>query len=244
MGCSGYVYGLQLVFSMLKNSDATSALLITGDTSTRTVSPLDRSTIMLFGDCGTATFIKKTARENPVYMSLRTDGKGYKAIITPAGAYRNMDAPKERVMLSDGNTRSDYDTYLNGVDVFNFTISEVPKLMREFMDYLGTSPKTYDIFALHQANTYILKQLSRKLSIPMERIHITIDRHGNTSSNSIPLVLVDAYGHQEKQRVRTFMSGFGVGLSWGCADMSLAVDNIYPIIHTDQFYKEGAVKDF
>ncbi len=242
MGCSGYVYGLQLVFSMLNSSDVTGALLITGDTSTRTMSPYDRSTIMLFGDGATATLIKKTSQDNPAYISLRTDGNGYQAIITLAGAFRNIDAPKKRVMWSDGNFRSEHDTYINGVDVFNFTISEVPKLMQEFMDYLGTDPGVYDIFALHQANTYILKQLSRKLKIPMEKIHITMDRYGNTSSNSIPLVLVDAYGEQEKQRVRTFLSGFGIGLSWGCVDISLAVDQIYPVIYSDEFYAGGGVR--
>ena len=241
MGCSGYVYGLQLVFSMLKNSDTTSALLITGDTSIRTMSPYDRSAIMLFGDCGTATLIKKTSQENPAHVSLRTDGNGYKAIITLAGAYRNMDAPTERVAWSDGNMRSLYDTYLNGVDVFNFTISEVPRLMKEFMEYLGTTPEDYDIFALHQANTYILKQLSRKLKMPMEKIHIAMDRYGNASSNSIPLVLVDAYGRQEGKRIRAFMSGFGVGLSWGCVDMHISADDVYPVIHSDEFYKEGAL---
>lgn len=244
MGCSGYVYGLQVVFSMLRNSDVSSALLITGDTSIKTVSPLDRSAIMMFGDSGTATLIQKTEKYNPVHIALRTDGNKFKAIIIPAGAYRNMDASKERVMWGDGNIRSDYDSFVNGTDVFNFTISEVPLMMKEFMNYLGTSPDTYDCFALHQANVFILKQLSRKLKLPMEKILISMDKYGNISSNSIPLVLADAYGKKERQLVHTFMSGFGVGLSWGCVDIVLDSDVIFPIIHTDEFYKDGGVSHF
>lgn len=242
LGCSGYVYGLNIIFSMMQNSSINKALLITGDTSIKTVSPEDRSAIMLFGDAGSATLVGRSDENNNTRMVMRTKGDGFKAIITPAGAYRNSDAPKERVLWADGNIRSDYDTYMNGTDVFNFTISEVPKLIKEFLKSLDKDHEDYDIFAFHQANLFILKQLSKKIKIPLEKIQISLDRFGNVSSNSIPLVLADAYGKVDMERqINVFMSGFGVGLSWGCVDISIDSKRILPIIYTDEYYIEGEV---
>lgn len=238
LACSGFIYGLQTVCSMLQSSDVGSALLITGDTSHRTLSPEDRTMIMLFGDSGSATLLTKSEGATPIHIALRTDGGRFKSIITPAGAYRNQDAPKERQPWGDGIKRSDYDTHMKGMDVFGFSITDVPGLMKEFMDLLGTSPEQYDCFALHQANMYILKQLSRKLKIPKEKIPVALDRFGNNSSNSIPLVLSDTYGTAPGQVSRVFMSGFGAGLSWGCGDVSLHTDHIHPIVYTDAHYGE------
>ena len=239
LACSGYIYGLHSVFSMLNKSDSKYALIITGDTSTRTISPFDRTMIMLFGDSGTATFVQKTDQEVPSYFSMRTDGRRFKSIITPAGAYRNMNAPKERVKWGDGIERSDYDTHMKGMDVFGFSIIDVPKLMREFMATLNTTPETYDCFALHQANMDIIKQISRKLKLPNDKTPIALDRFGNNSSNSIPLVLADKFGSTSNEIIRTFMCGFGGGLSWACGDIGIETNNIYPIIYTDEYFDDN-----
>jgi 3-oxoacyl-[acyl-carrier-protein] synthase-3 len=238
LACSGYVYGLQLIMSMLKHSALPLALLITGDTSARTISPNDRSMILLFGDSGTATLLERTNENIELYISVRTDGRRFKAIITPSGAYRNMDAPRERTQWGDRIVRSDYDTHMKGMDVFGFSITDVPKLMKELMDYLNTTPETYDCFALHQANLYIIKQIYRKLKIPVEKIPLSIDRFGNNSSNSIPLLLADHYGNGQNKQIRTMMCGFGAGLSWGCCDTLLNTGNILPILYTDKYYRE------
>lgn len=238
LACSGFLYSLQTVFSMLKNSNAKKALLITADTSVKTLSPHDRTMIMLFGDSGSATLVGKDDNAGGAYFAMRTDGGRFKSIITPSGAYRNLNAARERVAWSDGIERSDYDTHMKGMDVFGFSIKDVPQLMKDFMDALQTGNDTYDTFALHQANVYILKQISRKLKIPFEKIPVALDRYGNNSSNSIPLVLADAYGNTENKQMRTFMSGFGAGLSWACGDIIINTNDIFPIIETDNYYKE------
>ena len=239
LACSGFIYGLQTVVSMLKNSDAKAALLITADTSHKTLSPHDRTMIMLFGDSGSAVLLTKTDEPSPIAIGLRSDGSRFKSIITPSGAYRNTNAPKERVEWTDGILRSDYDTHMKGMDVFGFSITDVPLLIKDFMAELNTTPETYDYFALHQANMYILKQISRKLKIPIEKIPVSLDRFGNNSSNSVPMVLSDHFGEKTEGSIRTFMSGFGAGLSWACADVVLDVKNIYPLIRTDAFYTEA-----
>jgi 3-oxoacyl-[acyl-carrier-protein] synthase-3 len=237
LACSGYVYGLQTIMAMMQTSDKKTALLITGDTSVRTLSPQDRTMIMLFGDSGTATVLKKVNDEIYSRFAMRTDGKRFKSIITPAGAYRNRDAPLDRTEWGDGIIRSDYDTHMKGMDVFGFSITDVPKLMKEFMKNIQTDTDSYDYFTLHQANIYILNQIARRLKIPKEKVLISLDRFGNNSSNSIPLVWADHFGDKHKGVVRVFLSGFGAGLSWAVADLSIQKEAINPIIYTDEFFE-------
>ncbi len=237
LACSGFIYGLQTAFAMLKNSEAKKALIITGDTSVRTLSPVDRSMIMLFGDSGTATLIEKDENSSPVRFALRTDGSKFKSIITPSGAYRSKNESNEMVLWQDDIERSYYDTQMKGMDVFGFSISDVPKLMKDFMQELSVTPDDFDCFALHQANKYILKQISRKLKVPMEKIPISLVEYGNNSSNSVPLVLADHYGNKKGGKLRTMMSGFGAGLSWACCDINIDIDTIFPLVKTDRYFK-------
>lgn len=241
LGCSGYVYGMQILSSLMANSNIERGLLLAADTITKTNAPEDSSSCMLFGDAGSATLLEKTDNTNCINMGFRTDGDGFKAIIVPAGAYRNTDATHERTTWGDGNVRSDYDLYMNGMDVFTFTISEVPKLLNEFMEETGTNPEDYDDFLMHQANLYILKQIAKRSKIPLEKMPISMDRYGNTSVASIPLTLVNKYGGVNSGRIKTLMCGFGVGLSWGTASAEIDTADIYPIFETDEFYTEGSV---
>ncbi len=142
---------------------------------------MDRTMIMLFGDSGTATLIEKSIEPGTIYTAMRTDGSKFKSIITPSGAYRNMNAPVERELWDDGILRSDYDTHMKGMEVFGFSITEVPLLIKDFMERLVHQCQSYDCFALHQANMFIIKQITRKVKIPVEKIPISIDRFGNNS---------------------------------------------------------------
>lgn len=241
LACSGFVYGIQTALSLLAGSSKSHALLITADTSYKTLSPEDRTMIMLFGDSGSALLLEK----NPLYTShfqfgLRTDGSRFKSIITPAGAFRNMDLPNKVESWSDGIRRSDYNTHMKGMDVFGFSITDVPALVKDFLIATDTTIESYDIFALHQANLYILKQLSRKLKIPMEKIPVSIDRYGNNSSNSVPLVLCDHFAGKDLN-LKVFISGFGAGLSWACGSLELDTKNILPLLISDNYYKEGLI---
>lgn len=240
LGCSGFVYGLNIVGSLMKTSNIENAILLFGDTSIKTTSPEDRSSIMLFGEAGSATLLSKV-KGKKITGTLMSDGEGFKAIIMPSGAYRNLNGSHERVMWGDGNIRSDYDGYMNGTDVFSFTISEVPSIIKKYMQSNDTSPDSYDSLVLHQANMFILKQISKKTKFPMEKTPVSMDRYGNTSGTSVPLTLCDFYAGTEPKTVRTLMSGFGIGLSWGVIDAILDTENILPIVFTDEYYTEGGV---
>lgn len=242
LGCSGYVYGLQIVCSLMQSISSKYALLLVGDTSTKWIAPKDSSSAMLFGDSGSATLLEKCEHTNPILSTYRTDGNGFKAIIVPAGECRNRLASVVRTVWADGNERSDYDLYMNGVDVFSFTITEIPQMINDFIDVNKLNKDSFDCYAFHQANCFILKQLVKLAKLPKDKMHISMDRFGNTSVTSIPLTLCDKYGNEKEEMVRNIFScGFGVGLSWGITTFNVDQKDILPIIETNDFYNEGEV---
>lgn len=243
LGCSAFVYGLATICSLLQCSTSKYALLIVGETMTKITSPEDRSVAMLFGDGGGAILLEKTENKSDVIQCLlKTDGEGYKAIIAPAGGFRNLHATTEEFTWDDGNVRSLYNTVMNGDDVFSFTISDVPRTIKEFLAKTETTIDDYDSCVLHQANGFILKMLAKKLKISEDKMPISIDRYGNTSAAAIPLTISDAFGNTDESKTMKFlMSGFGVGLSWGVVSASIDTKNIYPIVETDEYFAEGII---
>lgn len=238
LACSGFVYGLQNALSLLQLVPNKKALLITADTSYKTMSPQDRTMIMLFGDSGSAVVLEKKNLENTFKFAFRTNGYKFKSIITPAGAFRNRDLKPVDEVWSDDIVRNDYNTHMKGMAVFEFSITDVPRLINDFYKETETSSADYDFFILHQANLYILKQLSRKCKIPIEKIPVSIDRYGNNSSNSIPLVLSDHFGHDTGQTLKLMISGFGAGLSWACGSITIDTENVFPMVVSDECYIE------
>lgn len=242
LGCSATVYGIQVVASMMASSDIKKALLITGESLTKMVNQRDKSVSMLFGDGGAAILLEKTDK-GKINVLLRSDGNGYRSIIAPAGGYRNMNAPTGDFQWSDGNIRSLYNTYMNGTDVFSFTISNVPKAIEDFWELSDTQVDDYDCFAFHQANQYIHKQLSKKLKIPFEKMPLCIERYGNTSAPAATLALCDTFGKKTEGAIRTMFCCFGVGLSWGVASAEINISDIYPVIETDEVFYEGIINE-
>lgn len=239
LACSGYVYGLETLCSILKNSSAKRGLLLTGDITSKVVSPLDKSRL-LFGDGGSATLVEKCDNSEPLLFGMKTDGSRFKSIIVPAGAYRNKDASTEREEWFDGNIRSDYELFMNGTEVFSFTMTDVPKLALEFLDKYGLNEEDFDSYIFHQPNLFILKHLIKKIKGPKEKLRISLDRYGNTSVCAIPITICDTY-HNSQGNKKIFIYGFGVGLSWACGAISIDTDHVYEIIHTDDYFMDGAV---
>ncbi len=242
LGCSAFVYGMQVVCSLMANSDINKALLLVGESLTKMVNPKDKSVNMLFGDGGAAILLEKTEKETPIKGILKTDGTGYKAIIAPGGGFRNIDAPTQDFTWPDGNVRSLYNTNMQGDDVFGFTISQVPRTIKEFLAKTEVDINSYDCLAFHQANKYISQMLCKKLKCSEEKMPLCLDRYGNTSAPAIPLVLCDTYGEDNSnQELRVLACGFGVGLSWGVCSLNINTADVYPIIETDEIFEEGII---
>lgn len=242
LGCSAFVYGLQVVASMMASSDITKALLLVGESLTKMVNPLDKSVAMLFGDGGGAVLLEKNDELNEIQGLIKTDGIGYRAIIAPAGGFRNINATTEDFLWPDGNVRSLYNTIMQGEDVFAFTISAVPRTVKEFLERTGTTIDNYDCLAFHQANQFIHKMLCKKLKVDVMKMPLCLDRFGNPSAPAIPMVICDTYGSfNEAKSVKFLMCGFGVGLSWGVCSATIDAKDIYPIVETDEIFEEGFI---
>lgn len=242
LGCSAFVYGLQTVCSLMQSSNIDRALLLVGETLTKMTNPKDKSVAMLFGDGGSAVLVEKTEKDSLIQGILKSDGTGYKAIIAPGGGFRNLNAPHDEFVWPDGNIRSLYNTVMQGEDVFSFTITDVPRTIKEFLKTTETTVEDYDCFAFHQANQFISQMLCKKLKISPEKMPLCLDRFGNPSAPAIPLVMCDKYGEKnDDEDLKFLMCGFGVGLSWGVCSATINIKDIMPIIETDELFEEGII---
>ncbi len=242
LGCSAFVYCIQIAASLLACSEAKRALIIVGETMTKMIYPEDKSAVMLFGDGGSAVLLEKTEDENYLAGELCTDGTGYRAIIAPAGGFRNMEDSHEPMVWADGSTRTLYNTNMNGTDVFTFTITKVPKTVKEFLRKTDQSIDNFDCLAFHQANRFIHQQFAKKFKVNIQKMPLCLDRYGNTSAPAIPLLLSDTYGNDESGTdLNVLMCGFGVGLSWGVMSARINASDILPVIESDEYFAEGVI---
>jgi 3-oxoacyl-[acyl-carrier-protein] synthase-3 len=228
LGCSGYVYGLAVAYSMVANSEVRKLLLLNGESITRSVSQRDKTTGLLFGDSGTATLLEKTANAGSSVFSLFSDGGRGQMIMAPAGGYRNPSSESTVVerRYQDGSIRSEEHTVMDGAGVFSFVISDVYKDIAEILARTKSDPSSIDYFVFHQANRFATEHLRKKLKISSDKVPYSLDEFGNTSGPSIPLTMVTRLASALRQRrLNLLLAGFGVGLSWGTA--VLATDRVH-----------------
>jgi 3-oxoacyl-[acyl-carrier-protein] synthase-3 len=218
-GCSGYVYGLSLASSMIETGVAGNVLLITADTYSRFINARDRSVRTLFGDGAAATFIGAVESDADLIgpFVFGTDGRGAEQLIVQAGAMRRPMDEEAGVEREDeqGNWRSARDLYMNGPEIFNFTMRTVPRVMDELLKKCGCTMEEIDYVIPHQANKFMLERLQRRLKILPEKFHIELESTGNTVSSTIPIALEGAKrAGRIKAGDRVALVGFGVGYSW------------------------------
>lgn len=202
---------------MAQTGAAKRILLAVGDTSSIMNDTDDRGTALLFGDAGTATAVEATGDDgHPAQFILGTDGKGAENLIVPEGAFRKSEA----VGKLEGRQLDKL--FMDGGEVFNFTLKAVPGLIRDTIEAAGASVDDYDVFLLHQANAFMIRHLAKKAKLPPEKVPINIDRYGNTSSATLPLLMTSdvAASLMEGER-QVGMFGFGVGYSWAAASMKI-----------------------
>lgn len=223
MGCSGYIVGLYNACSLIKGAGLKRVLLLSGDTQTKLCHEKDKNVVFLLGDGGTATLVEDAPEGGQIDMELFTDGSRFKSLYVPAGGFRRPSTPetgevKER---PDGGLRSDDDLYMDGMEIFKFSSTDVVKTLQNFMDERGLSQEGFDALVLHQANKFMNDKIARKLKFPAEKVPYSITSFGNTGSASIPLTIArNSDKFSGKDGARGLLCGFGVGLSWGVADVT------------------------
>jgi 3-oxoacyl-[acyl-carrier-protein] synthase III len=228
LGCSGFTYGLSIIYSFMKSANLKKGLLLCADTISKISNPNDKSVSMLFGDAASALLIEAVNNASPTYFSLGTDGEGYKSIMIEEGGYRNP-INENSIMLEqieEGIARRKNDLTLNGMDVFSFGISQAPKSVRELYLYANKSNEGIDYAIFHQANKMMNEMIRKKLKLETEKVAYSLEKFGNTSSVSIPLTMATELKNElEINKLRLLLCGFGVGLSWGTC--YLETDKIY-----------------
>ena len=230
LGCSGFVYGLSLAASLINGMGLNRVLLLVGDIL-RKNPEVDKKDTLLFGDAGTATIIEKGTEK--IESVLYTNGCGYTNLIIPGGGTRKP--------YSDGEdfwqiTKPEMD----GEAVMSFTITEVPKAFKELFANNGKTIDDYDYCLLHQANKQMVNYIARKIKLPKEKVHLSMDKYGNTNGSSVLVALSEVANRENvKNKVSCVAAGYGIGLSWGVVTFNVDTKNILPIYSTDEVFEEA-----
>lgn len=213
LGCSGWVYGLSQVSSLVSNGDIKKALLLVGDAKKRFVGG---KADPLFGSAGTATAIEYIEGAKGFQFHFGTDGSGFDAIITPAMGSREPVSPSSfDDEVYEDKVINRLTTRMKGMDVFSFGITTVPKSVKQLASHYGFEYLDADYFVFHQANMKMINFISKKLKLPAEKVPSCMSHFGNTSSASIPLTIATELKDRLQQPTKLLCCGFGVGLSWG-----------------------------
>lgn len=222
LGCSGYVYAMSVAMSMMQTGGFRKGLVVAGDISSSGTNRLDKSTYPLFGDAATVTALEYNRDAAPVHFNLQSDGSGAETIIIPDGALRHPPTAGmyDVQEFEPGIVRSRRDLWLNGLDVFNFSVREAPPNIQQLCTQSGNALDTHDWLVMHQANLLMNETIRKKLKFPAEKTPYSLGDFGNTSSASIPLTIVSQCSEAAATPQRWLLSGFGVGLSWGSMSIS------------------------
>ncbi|MEG0808371.1 MAG: ketoacyl-ACP synthase III [Alistipes sp.] len=218
LGCSGWIYGMSVVCSLVSSGCFKRAILLAGDTSSHICSKSDKSAWPLFGDAGTATAIEYDLSAPEIYYHLASDGSGSEAISVHDGGFRNPvnDNSLKIESIDVGIERSKLHLILNGMDVFSFGLSKAPQSVNYLIDHFNLDKDAVDTFLFHQANLFMNEKIRKKLKLDDLKVPYSLSDFGNTSSASIPLTLVSQRQQKyQTKKMKTIGCGFGVGLSWG-----------------------------
>ncbi len=220
LGCSGFIYGLGLAEGLVTTGQASNILLLTAETYSKFLHPRDRSVRTIFGDGAAATLVRAIDAAEPLLgpFVYGTDGRGALNLIVPAGGMRQPRASETAIAIEDegGNVRSAENLFMDGPEIFNFTLSAVPKSVNALLEKAKLPLDSIDLFVFHQANRYMLEHLRKRLKIPAEKFQISMAHCGNTVSSTIPIALENALAEGRlKPGNVAMLVGFGTGYSWG-----------------------------
>jgi 3-oxoacyl-[acyl-carrier-protein] synthase-3 len=215
-GCSGYIYGLSLAKGLIAGNIAKNVLLLTAETYNKRLHPKDKGNRTIFGDAASATLISTAGFAEIGEFSLGTDGSGAENLIVKTGGARYPE--KSGIVEFDENNNPispDY-IYMNGSEIFAFTLEAVPSLVSKTLEKNETTKENIDLFIFHQANKYMLDFLRKKLKIDNDKFYLCLSEVGNTVSSTIPIAICEALKDSSLKRGMTsLLAGFGVGYSWG-----------------------------
>ncbi|MCF0158572.1 MAG: ketoacyl-ACP synthase III [Veillonella sp.] len=238
LGCSGWVYGMSNLSSLLSHGQLKRGLLVCAETNSLNRSAKDKTVKPLFGDAATITALEFDENwDKPMQFSFGVDGSGYKAVWTEFGGTRNPITPEaiEEKEIEPGIIRKGIDMVVNGMDVFAFAIKVPPLSLSEFIEHFNIDTEKVDYLFLHQANKFIDDRIRKRLKMPEEKVPFCLQDFGNTNSASIPLTMVVCKTHELMNgHFECLGCGFGIGLAW--ASIHYYVENLKAVVLTEYEY--------
>lgn len=239
LGCSAYPYGLAIVGGLIQSLGIDRALLLMGDVSSRVCAVHDKSAWPLFGDAGSATALELDEDAPAMHFDLMSDGSGKDAIIVQGGGLASRRPPRSGTIVeeigADGIARRPDNLTLRGADIFSFAITQAAPSIKRALEIADKTVTDADFLLLHQANKMINDTIAKKTGFPSEKVLSTLANYGNTSSASIPVTFC-AHAEQFTSDRLVVACGFGVGLSWGSATLTIPGKSVLPIVETDDVY--------
>ena len=217
LGCSGCIYGLAVAKGLIAAGLASNVLLLTAETYTKYLHPEDKSNRTIFGDGAAACLIsKEKGFAEIVDFVFGTDGSGANNLIVKTQGSRYPQPSGLSTVDDDGHiNREDY-LYMNGSAIFNFTLEQVPSMMKALLAKSGLTKESVDFYVFHQANRYMLNTIRKVCGIPKDKFFIDLEHTGNTVSSTILIGLKDCLEQGLIQNgMKVMVCGFGVGLSYG-----------------------------
>ena len=201
--CAGFVYALSVADSMIRTGLATRALVIGAEVFSRLLDFNDRTTCVLFGDGAGAVVLEASDRPGILASELHADGRHVDILCTPGA-------------VSGGRVIGDAFVKMDGQAVFKLAVKVLDEVARSVLAKAGRAETAIDWFIPHQANIRIMQSTAKKLKVPMDKVIVTVDEHGNTSAASVPLALDHAVRSGKVQRRHTvLLEGVGGGFTWG-----------------------------
>lgn len=222
-GCSGYMYGIFQAASLIGSGACKSVLVMAGDTNSKFANTEDKSSVMVFGDAGSATIVSKG--EGRLGFHIMTNGYDYRTVLWDGIGCRAHPQNRQPDFKSE-------ELPMSGDDVFSFIVNVGPKTIKSVLELVGWDKDDVDFYGLHQATKITVDFMRRKLKLAHpERAPFDIMNYGNTGPTTVPLVLTDwpyrAVGIDTSTWHKVILAAYGVGLSWGSIACDLSKTKIY-----------------
>lgn len=231
LGCTGFIYGVAVMASLIASGLIERGLLMVGEVSKADKDTADHTNAMMFGDAGSACIIERGAQK--IRTLLKSDGNGFHIMGIPGGQARH---PLNR----NNPDWESLEPHMDGFETFRFAITKVPAIWKEFSKIYRETFENYDYVIFHQSNRFMIEHIAGKLKLSKGKYPLSIDRYGNTNGVSIPITIVDLLSNQNMpEDIRLVCIAFGVGLSWGIISFSLNKKNILPMIYSDEYDEEA-----
>ena len=214
LSCTGYLQALSIAKSLIISNQASNVLLVTADTYSKIIAPEDIGTRSVFGDAATATLISNKGEAEIMKFSFGTDGKGSENHIARTHCLSEAFPDKHLKDLDSGRIFNKEHFYMVGGEIFEFVAKEIPSFYNTILETNQLLPQDIRLNIFHQANSYMLSYLRKKIDIPEDKFYIDMMHVGNTSTSSIPIALNNIL-RKDEYKGNILLCSFGGGYTWG-----------------------------